>query len=128
MIDMKEKKYITFGNNSAINTFGYLSATRDAPITIGNNVQIGPYIVMSTSDHNYKDPNVPIYTQGHTRAPIRIDDDVWIGANVTILRGVHIPQGCVIGACSLIRHSDTLEPFGVYAGNPLRKIGSRLKT
>jgi len=60
--------------------------------------------------------------------PVVFDDFVNLGANVTILPGVYLPQGVVIGACSLVRKKDNLEPWTIYGGNPLRKIKKRDST
>lgn len=57
--------------------------------------------------------------------PVIFDNFANIGASVTILPGVTIPEGTVIGAHSLVRKSDKLEPWTIYAGNPLREIRKR---
>jgi acetyltransferase-like isoleucine patch superfamily enzyme len=54
-----------------------------------------------------------------------IGNDVWIGINVTILAGVSIGDGAIVGAGSVVTKS--LEPYGIYAGVPARKIGSRFE-
>ena len=51
---------------------------------------------------------------------ITIDGGCWRGAYVTILPGVHIAIGCIIGACSVVT-KDT-EANGLYVGNPARRI------
>ncbi|ELT5784431.1 hypothetical protein R6191_001668 [Campylobacter upsaliensis] len=51
---------------------------------------------------------------------IIVEDDVWIGANVTIMPGVRLRRGCIIGAGAVLT-KDTDE-FGVYAGIPAIKI------
>lgn len=53
-------------------------------------------------------------------APILIEDDVWIGHNTTILKGVTIGKGAIIGACSVV--TKDVAPFTVNVGNPLRVI------
>jgi acetyltransferase-like isoleucine patch superfamily enzyme len=53
-------------------------------------------------------------------APIIIEDDVWIGHNTTILKGVKIGKGAIIGACSIV--TKDVAPFTVNVGNPLRVI------
>lgn len=58
-------------------------------------------------------------------APVVFEDFANTGASVTILPGVKLPQGVVIGACSLVRASDALKPWTIYAGNPLREIKPR---
>jgi len=52
-----------------------------------------------------------------------IGNDVWIGANVTIAQGVYIGDGAVVGANTLVLKD--LEPYGIYAGVPAKKIGQR---
>jgi acetyltransferase-like isoleucine patch superfamily enzyme len=57
--------------------------------------------------------------------PIIFEDFVNLGVNVTIFPGVTLPKGVVIGACSLVRKTDHVEPWTIYAGNPLKIIRSR---
>lgn len=65
---------------------------------------------------------------GVKSAPIRIDDQAWIGCNSLILGGVHIGRGAIVGAGSVVTHD--IPPFTVFAGNPARfvKAVSRPKT
>ena len=74
-------------------------------------------------NHEYRDNNKNIIEQRFmpSRGGIKIEDDVWIGANTTILDGTVIKKGAVIGANSLVQGE--LEPYCVYAGNPLKQIG-----
>ena len=53
--------------------------------------------------------------------PIRIEDDVWIGFNAAIMKGVTIGRGAIVGACSVI--TQDVPPFGVVVGSPARKVG-----
>lgn len=52
-----------------------------------------------------------------------IGNDVWIGANATIVQGVHIGDGAVIGTNALVLKD--VDPYGIYAGIPAKKIGQR---
>ena len=65
-----------------------------------------------------------MWKQGFTppRAVI-IEDDVWIGARVTILPGVHIGKGSVLGAGSVI--TSDVPPYAVVGGNPARVLKYR---
>jgi len=94
-------------------------------IVIGDDVAIAANCTFAPVNHNYKDTDRPIIRQGFapSRGGIVIENDVWIGANTVILDGALIRQGCVIGAGSVVRGH--LDPFCVYAGNPLIKIKSR---
>ena len=58
-----------------------------------------------------------------SKSGIRIGNDVWIGSLTSVLDGSTLGNGCVVGASSLVRGN--LDEFGVYVGNPLRKITSR---
>jgi len=53
--------------------------------------------------------------------PIVINNDVWIGFNSTVLRGVTIGEGAVIGAASVV--TKDVEPFSIVVGNPARVVG-----
>lgn len=53
--------------------------------------------------------------------PIRIEDDVWIGFNAAIMKGITIGRGSIVGACSVVTHD--VPPYTVVVGNPARKVG-----
>ena len=53
--------------------------------------------------------------------PVRIEDDAWIGFNATVLKGVTIGRGAIVGACSVVTHD--VEPYSIVVGNPARKVG-----
>jgi len=94
-------------------------------IRIGEGVAIAANCTFAPVNHEYRQRNVPIRSQGFrtSKGGIVIGDDVWIGANCVILDGAVIADGCVIGAGSVVRGA--LEPYGIYAGNPLVRLGWR---
>ena len=53
----------------------------------------------------------------------KMNDDVWIGANVTILKGVEISKGAVIGAGAVV--TKNISKYGVAVGNPAKVIKYR---
>lgn len=52
--------------------------------------------------------------------PIKICDKAWLGFNVTVLNGVTIGEGAIVGACSVVR--EDVEPWTIVAGNPAKVI------
>lgn len=63
----------------------------------------------------------PERLSGVSSTPIRIEDDVWIGFNSSILQGVTIGEGAIIGAQSVVVHD--VPPYHIVMGNPARIIG-----
>lgn len=89
---------IEFGDNVSIGPNAVLYAIYKK-IIFGNNVMLGPHVTIVNGDHNIRKIGVAII-DNHEKLPeddsdVIIGDDVWIGANVTILKGVNIGRGCV---------------------------------
>jgi acetyltransferase-like isoleucine patch superfamily enzyme len=115
-----------FGNNVSIHPMCYLESGSkgEVGIKIGNDVSIAHGATIMATSHNFNDVDIPIKDQGVTVSSVVIEDNVWIGAKATILSGVTVKSGCIIGANSVVTH-DT-EENGVYVGAPARKIKSRV--
>lgn len=109
---------IVFGKNVFINR--NVNITARAPISIGNDVLIGNNVIINSGNHNYSNSKRLIREQGHLISPILIEDNVWIGANSVILRGVTIGNGSVIGAGAVV--TKDVPPKCVYGGVPARLI------
>ncbi len=94
-------------------------------ITIGNMVLIGPNCSLVPVNHAFIDKSKPILEQRFlpSKGGIVIEDDVWLGAGVTVLDGALIGQGAVVGANSVV--SGRVEPYSVNVGNPLKLIRYR---
>lgn len=110
--------HITLGEGSYVNV--NCSFIDDGKITIGKKVMFGPGVVIATVGHPIKpDMRHFMYTD-----PVTINDNCWIGANVTICPGVTIGENTVIGAGSVVTKNI---PSNVVAyGNPckvVREIG-----
>ena len=85
-------------------------------ITIGDEVFIGPKVNLITINHD-PDPENRSATYGR---PIVIEDKAWIGINSTILPGVRIGYGAIVGAGSVV--TKDVPPMTVVAGNPAKFI------
>ena len=104
---------IYIGSNTYING-GYICASKNAKIVVGNDCLISFNVHLRTDMHNYQDKSELIRNQGFTEKDIIIGNDVWIGFGAQIMAGVRIADGCVIGAGAVVT-KDT-EPYGVYVG------------
>lgn len=96
---------------------------RNVGIFIGNNVMIAPNCVFVAFDHSFDNVDIPMIEQGVIEESIIIEDDVWIGANCTITKGVKIGTGSIIAANSVI--TKNVENYSIYGGVPAKFIRSR---
>ena len=111
---------LKIGNSSGIGAYSNIPGN----VTIGENVMMGQECLMFTRNHQMKDKTRPMCLQGMEESrPIVIGNDVWIGARVTILPGVHIGNGAVIGAGAVV--TKDVPAYEVWGGNPARFLRSR---
>lgn len=83
-------------------------------VVIGNRVSLSWDVLVMESDYH-----AAYHGAGEPR-PIIIDDDAWIGARATILKGVHIGKSAIVGACAVV--TKDVPPYTVVAGNPARVV------
>lgn len=95
-----------------------LTILDEAPVTFGDNVFVGPNVSIYTACHPL-DPDER-RTRREWALPVTVGNDVWIGGSATILPGVTIGDGAVIGAGSVVTRD--VAPRTVVAGNPARVI------
>lgn len=95
-------------------------------VTIGDHVSIGPNVTLVTDSRPNNGVELPLdeYVRSHLikEAPIVIEDEAWIGACVTILPGVHVGHGAIVGAGSVV--TADVDARTIYAGVPARPIRS----
>lgn len=92
-------------------------------IKIGNDVLIAANCYIRAGNHGFKDADTPIRTQEFEAAPIVIEDDVWVGANVTLLKGVTLGRGSIISAGSVVMTD--VPPYAIVSGVPARVVSWR---
>lgn len=112
---------ISIGDHVTLNELVYLNGYGE--LTIGDNVLIGRGTTIITSNHIANDVHQDIRSQGLEASPVQIDEDVWIGANVTILAGVHIGKGSVLAAGAVV--TKDVPSYSVMGGVPAKLIKKR---
>lgn len=126
------KDTIIIGDNFYIGKYSSIETN----CVIGNNVIIANHVgIVGRYDHNYQQIGVPIRLASQIRDKdyfwkgsnevTYIGNDVWIGYGAIIMSGVHIADGSIIAAGSVVTH-DT-EPYSIYAGVPAKKIRDRFE-
>lgn len=108
---------VFFGERTIINT-GIL-------VKIGNNVMFGPDVMIIAGDHNVSEIGIQMryIKSGGKNLPVILENDVWVGARVLILKGVKIGEGTVIGAGSLV--TKEMPPYSICFGSPCKFIKQR---
>lgn len=111
---------LSLGHNSYLGRNCFLAL--DSKITIGDNVMVGPQVMIFTANHGLQ-PDYPMIEQPIKRAPVEIQNDVWVGARAIILPGVSLGHGSVVGAGAVVTKS--VEPYAIVAGVPAKQVNSR---
>jgi maltose O-acetyltransferase len=111
---------IDIGENSGIG----LNAFILGPLIVGRNVMMGPNCTLLGSNHRIDRMDIPLNEQGDVDdVPPVIEDDVWLGANVTVLPGRRIGTGAVVGAGAVVTRD--VPAYAIVGGNPARVLGRR---
>ena len=117
-------KHVHFGSGIYANS--NLTLVDDGHIYVGDKVMFGPNVTVATANHPIDSPLREKALQYNK--DVYIDENVWIGAGVVIVPGVHIGKNTVIGAGSVV--TKDIPENVVAVGNPcrvLRTIGERDK-
>lgn len=124
-------KNIEMGDDISINP-GCNFLTYKSKLYIGNKVLFGPNVTIRGGNHPYDVVGKFIWDIGEDEKrpeddqDVVIEDDVWVGCNVTILKGVHVGRGAIIGAGAVVTKS--VAPYSIYGGVPAKKIRNRFAT
>jgi acetyltransferase-like isoleucine patch superfamily enzyme len=117
-VTMQRSYGIKIGKNFAVNRGTFIDGKGE--VEIGDNVLIGPYVMIASAQHSFDRPDLPIIMQPEKKAKVKIGNDVWVGTHAIILPGVCIGNRVVIGANSVVTHD--VEPYSVVVGTPAKKI------
>jgi|SRR5579859_424738 len=106
IIEIGDRVFINYG----------VSISAHKLVKVGNRCQIGNYSLLMDNDYHQAGDKTML---GHSK-PIILEDDVWLGARVIVLKGVTIGQGAVIGAGSVVTRD--IPPRSVAVGQPARVV------
>jgi acetyltransferase-like isoleucine patch superfamily enzyme len=106
---------LALGNNVSIGEFCHIRAS--GGVTIGDRVLIASHVVITSRGHSKEIPRWAKVLD----APVKIDDDVWIGAGAIILPGAHIHRGAIVAAGAVV--TGIVDEMSVFGGIPAKKIG-----
>jgi len=108
-----------------IGAYSYISPK----VTIGNFALISDHVHIIGNDHIYNRVSIPSTLAGRPKDYLtletKIEDDVWIGHGVTIMRGVTIGEGSIIASNSVV--TKDIPPYTIYGGVPAKYIKPRFK-
>lgn len=113
---------VIIGNKVAINRgceFYPSMQSSDGLITLEDHVVLGPRVVIFAAGHDYSQLDLPDISK-----PVVIRKFAWVGGNTTILPGVEIGEGAVIGAGSVV--TKNIPAYSVAAGNPAKVLKNRV--
>lgn len=120
-ITVGEKGVLKIGNNVGMSSTAIFCSNS---ITIGNNVKIGGNVVIYDTDFHSLNPehrnNSKLDKSNTKTSPVLLEDNCFIGAHSTILKGVIIGENSIIGACSVVTKS--IPKNEIWAGNPVKFI------
>lgn len=113
---------VSIGTSTFIGPWSTIVAKHE--ITIGRDVLIAERVTIRDQDHAIHGARgVCIASAGFESAPIRIGDDVWIGAGAVILNGVNISRGAVVAANAVV--TKDVGEYEIVGGVPARRLGAR---
>jgi acetyltransferase-like isoleucine patch superfamily enzyme len=115
---------IKIGANSALHAYSFIGG--GGPLVIGEHVIMGQHVSFHPENHRFDQSDIPIKDQGVERKGITIEDDVWVGSNVTFLDGAYVGRGSVIGAGSIVRGE--IPAHSIAVGAPARVVRSRAQS
>lgn len=113
--------HIELGDNCSVNPFTVLYGHGN--LKIGDNVMIAGGCMVIPFSHVIDNRQIPINQQGITKLGIVIEDDVWIGHGCSILDGVIIKRGSIVGAGSVV--TKDIEEYTINLGMPSKLVRYR---
>ncbi|MCM0668663.1 acetyltransferase [Flavobacterium tyrosinilyticum] len=122
---MNREQTMFFGENVQMNDYVHITAMKS--VIIGSNVLLASKIYISDCSHGSyngdefdSNPNIIPNKRTLIAKPVVINDNVWLGEFVSVLPGVVIGKGTIVGANSVV--SKSLPPYVIAVGSPAKPI------
>ena len=130
---------LSIGSNVLFNVGVHIQATQEmiigdhthfapycilyGPLEVGSKCAVAAHTVFASIGHTYDHPDTPFVDLPAMADKIVLEDNVWIGANASIIQGVRIGTGSIVGAGAVV--TKDVEPYTVVGGVPARIIRRR---
>jgi len=113
--------FIEVGRSSIVNHYCFVNGA--GGVTIGDEVMFGTHCAILSSEHGFDRVDVPMMRQPSVQRPVVIEDDVYVGAHVTILAGVTIGSGAIVAAGAVVNRD--VPRRAIVGGLPARVLRMR---
>ena len=124
--NIKGIENMSFGNYVRIHKYATIFSS-DARLIIGNKVALGPKVTIMTGNHATDTIGTYMWDVHDKKdgldKDVIIEDEIWVGSNVTILSGAHISRGCVIAAGAIV--NKYIPPYSIVGGVPAKVLKYR---
>ncbi|GAA2067887.1 acyltransferase [Streptomyces albiaxialis] len=117
-LDLGPDPVLTLGNGVVLGRGSHVIA--DTDVRVGDDVFCGPYVYITSTNHSYDDPELPVGKQWPRTAPVSIGRGSWLGAGAVVLPGARLGRNVVVAAGAVVRGE--VPDHAVVAGAPARVV------
>ena len=127
-VQIERGAFLKFTQSARASLGAYTFIGHGSELDIALELEVGQHVLVAPgcfiTDHAHRHaPGTPLDAQGNVAQPVRIADDVWIGARAVVLPGVTIGAGAIVGAGAVVTRD--VAAGAIVAGIPARPIGTR---
>ncbi len=109
---------IVIGRGTFVNSGALFDVGRGGSVRIGRGCNLGPQVAILCQTHEVEGDGR--YRRQAEHKPVVVGDDVWLGARSTVLPGVTVGDGCIVGAGAVVTRD--IGPGGIWVGVPARRV------
>ncbi|WP_138902075.1 acyltransferase [Streptomyces albidochromogenes] len=117
-LDLGPDPILRLGNGVVLGRGSHVIA--DTTVTVGDDCYFGPYVYVTSTNHSYDDPDVPVGKQWPRTEPVEMGPGCWIGTGAVILPGARLGRNVVVAAGAVVRGE--VPDHAVVAGAPARVV------